>query len=204
MLNIFFMLRLFFPQRRRFSNGMRKWVQCDDFILFSFPTSPLASFCVQKLLFSSDLFPEKIYTESFYYLNVVLPPYLRTIALQLRPMLPFTFFLFSSLFFFGRNEKKNPFLVFFSRFLYKKIAMEGWCGWGGRVAHLYGTSEMKKNEKSSKWCTRFFAFFLSPFLIGFFLLVFFCIISRLRTLYGGNIIVSAIPFFPAMHINLLE
>lgn len=158
MLNLFFMLRLFFhffPQRRGFQKrkrriGMGEWVQlreCDDFILFfSFPTTPLPSFCVQKLLFSSDLFPEKKIYGEFFLLPQRCPPpsrnHNREFLYSFVPCYPLPFY--SLRFFLGRNEKIH--FQFFSRFLYiKKLPWKG--GMVG-VAHLYGTSEMKKNEKA--------------------------------------------------------
>lgn len=125
MLNLFFMLRLFFFRRRRGFKKERSLSErvhlreCDDFILF-FCFSILPSFCVQKLLFSSDLFPKKKYTQRvfFYYLNAVLP-HLETISEHflspsplLHLILPFTFFISSV------EMKKIPFLVFFSRSFY--------------------------------------------------------------------------------------
>lgn len=114
MLNLFFMLRLFFhffPQQRGFSE--LEWVsgcswECAMILFFfSFPISPLPSFCVQKLLFSLDLFfQKKKITESFfYYLNVVHPPSLNHRATASSHATLYLFFYSLRFFFLGRNEK---------------------------------------------------------------------------------------------------
>lgn len=94
------------------AGGNKKRRECDFFL-----------FCqafVQKLLFSSDLFPEKKSIRDFFLLPKC-PP----IATILRLILPFTFF-YSPLLGRGKKMKKKSIFSFFSLFFYKK---ELW--WGG-------------------------------------------------------------------------
>lgn len=179
MLNLFFMLRLFFFST---SKGIWKWNEsvservhlreCDDFILFS--ASLYCQAFVSKNCYFLRTFSRKKNThrEFFYYLNAVLS-HLETISEHSPSTASSRSTLYLFYFLLGRNEK-IPFLVFFlALFIYKKIGMKAvrWKGW-----HICtGRCEMKKNEKKLKMVYTVFCIFLSPFLIGFFLSFFFLV-----------------------------
>jgi hypothetical protein len=128
MLNLFFMLRLFFHFFSTEGILVAKKKNCDGRVgavervrwFYSFFHSLLLrcqAFCVQKLLFSSDLFSRKKYTENFFITSTSTPPsrnHSREFLYSFVPCYPLPF-LFSSLFFSVKMKKSifSFFLAFY-------------------------------------------------------------------------------------------